>query len=247
MLIVATAGPVFADQTTFYFHDNSELTFSYPAFQVGEFQVSGIEAMPSSSSAQAFSAATPMAPTASGTAAVMSTNISVAGLSQPAYVAFVAWVTNPFPVAVTLDGNVVMHVWMASNDSFGFLQGSVFFMGAADYSPQSSSSFQLLDNYASRFTFGNTLNRTATEITETLTINQHQFQAGSMIMFFAGAGSNKQAYSFTVYFDSPTWQSRADIPTNPSLTVSEFPNLSFVIYSVLLLPIIQTKRRRTRR
>lgn len=67
-----------------------------------------------------------------------------------------------------------------------------------------------------------------------------------MLMFFAGAGSNKQGFSFTVYFDSPTWQSRADIPADPNLTMPEFTNIIPILISTLLLPIIQTKRRRTR-
>jgi hypothetical protein len=243
LLIIAGMVPVFAQQTTFYFHDDSELTFSYPAFQVGSVQVSGIQVNPSSSSAQVFAAATPTAPATGGTVRVMYADISVSG-SQSAYAAFVGWVTNPFPVNVTLDGNVAMHVWMSSNDTLDFFQGSEYFMGVADYSPSGSTQFQVLDDYLSNPVSGNIFSSTPTEYIANLTITQHQFQAGSMVVFFAGAGSNKQGYTFNVYFDSPTWQSRAGIPADPTLTVPEFQNSILILLPAMLLPSVATKRRK---
>jgi hypothetical protein len=175
----------------------------------------------------------------------MSSTIAVS--SQPeVYAAFVAWVTNPFPANVTLNGNVVMHVWMSSSDILLPWQGSEYFMGIADYSPNSSTQFQLLDDFVSNATIGyNGLSNTPNEyIISTLRINQHQFQAGSMLMFFAGAGSNKQGYSFTVYFDGATWQSRAEIPADPTLAMPEFRGLSWILMSVLLIPLISTATRK---
>ncbi len=248
ILTIAAATPVFADQTSLYFHDNSEISFTYPSFQFGGFQVSGIQASPSSSSGRVFEVATPSAPSSGGVAVTMTATISVS--SQPqVYAAFVAWVSNPFSATVTLDGSVVMHVWMSSNDSLYPWQGSEFFMGIADYSPTNSTQFQLLDGYQSTASIGyNGFTSSPNEyVVNTMRINQHQFQAGSMLMFIAGAGSNKQGYSFNVYFDSPTWQSRADVPADPSLTVSEFSNLlPILLLTLLLLPIVQIKRRRTR-
>jgi hypothetical protein len=241
-LTLASVTPVLASETTFYFHDNQELAFAYPPFQVGNFQVSAIEANQSSTSARVFSAADPNAPTTAGKAITVSAQISVSG-QQSGYAAFVAWVTTPFPTTLTLDGNVSMHVWMSSNDSLGFLQGSEFFMGVADYSPSGSSQFQLLDDYMSNAAFGNVFTRSPTEYVETLSINQHQFAQGDMIMFFAGAGSNKQDYSFTVYFDNPSWASHADIPADPSLTVAEFPNTILITTAALLLIFTQLRRR----
>ncbi len=210
--------------------------------------MSGNHASPSSSSARVFEVATPSAPTGGGMAVTMSATISVS--SQPqVYAAFVAWVSNPFPAAVTLDGNVVMHVWMSSTDGLAPWQGSEFFMGIPDYSPANSTQFQLLDDYQSNATIGyNGFTSSPNEyVINTMRINQHQFQAGSMLMFIAGAGSNKQGYTFNVYFDSPTWQSRADVPADPSLSVPEFPNLFPIILSaLLLLPIVRVNRRRTR-
>ena len=243
MFVFANTRPVFAQQTTLYFHDNSELTFSYPPFQVGGFQVSGFQASPSSPSAQVFTAATPTVPTTAGTILVMHADISVNG-SQSAYAAFVGWVTNPFPVNVTLDGNVILHVWMSSNDSLGFLQGSEYFMGVADYSPSGSTRFNVLDDYVSNLAFGNVFSGTPTEYVANLRITQHQFEAGSMMVFFAGAGSNKQGYTFNVYFDNPTWQSRAEVPADPTLTVPEFHNPILILLTVLLFSFVETKRRK---
>jgi hypothetical protein len=175
----------------------------------------------------------------------MSSTIAVS--SQPEiYAAFVAWVTDPFPENVTLDGNVVMHVWMSSGDVLLPWQGSEFFMGIADYSPNSSRPFQLLDDYLSNATIGyNGFSNSPTEyVTSTLRINQHLFQSGSMLMFFAGAGSNKQGYGFTIYFDSPSWKSRADIPTDPTLAVAEFHDLGWILIPVFLIPLMGTSIRR---
>jgi hypothetical protein len=244
LLIFASSVPVFAQQSTFYFHDDSELTFSYPAFQVGSFQVAGIQVNPSSSSAHVFAAATSIVPATGGIILVMHADISVSG-TESVYTAFVGWVTNPFPANVTLNGNVAMHVWMSSNDTLGFFQGSEYYMGVADYSPSGSTQFQVLDDYLGNLTSGNIFGTTPTEYNANLTITQHQFQAGSMMVFFAGAGSNKQGYTFNVYFDNPTWQSRADIPADPTLTVPEFQNLTLILLPAFLFLFVETKRRKT--
>jgi hypothetical protein len=174
----------------------------------------------------------------------MSANISVS--SQPqGYIAFVAWESNPFPANVTLDGNVVMHVWMSSTDSLFPWQGSFFFMGVADYSPKGSTQFQVLDYYASNPSVGsNALSNSPNEyVISTLHITQHQFQTGSTLVLFAGAGSTKQGYNFTVYFDSPTWESRADLPADPTLSVAEFPNVGPLLSASLLLFVFRIKRK----
>jgi hypothetical protein len=166
------------------------------------------------------------------------------------YAAFVAWLTNPFPSNVTLDGNVVLHVWMSSSDALLPWQGSELFMGLADYDPTGSPRFQLLDYYLSNATIGyNGLTSSPNEyVISTLRINQHQFHEGSMLMFFVGAGSNKQGYDFTVYFDSPNWASRADIPVDPTLAVPEFNDLGWILIAIFLIPIVVTtmNRRRSR-
>jgi len=241
--IALTAQPALSEETVFYFHNQGELQVSLPQFQVGNFQVSGLDASASSSSARIFSAASPTAPTSTGTIASMSAQISISG--QPSgYAAVVAWVTSPFPANVTLDGQVIMYVWMSSGDVLSPWQASELFMGVADYSPASSTRFQLLDYYLGNATLGyNGFNNSPNEyIISTLRINQHQFQAGSMVMFFAGAGSNKQGYSFTVYFDSPTWNSRAEVPADPSLTLPEFGSaVPLGIIALLMLLIIKRK------
>ena len=246
MLIGLAARPVLAEETAFYFHNQGELDVSLPPFQIGNLQVSGIEANSASSSARIFSAS-PDAPTSNGAAVSMSAQIAISE-QQSGYAAVVAWVTNRFPANVTLDGPVIMHVWMSSNDVLLPWQGSELFMGVADYSPSSSSSFQLLDYYLSNATVGyNAFSSSPNEyVISTLRIDQHEFQAGSMLMFFAGAGSNKQGYSFTVYFDSPTWNSRAEAPADPTLTAPEFPNTTLIILTTVILILSGTKHGTTR-
>jgi len=241
MTVLAGAGPAYAQSTTLYFHDNSELTFSYPPFQFQNLQISGIQANSSSTSARVFTAATTIAPSGGGLALSMSAMISVS--SQPkVYAAFVAWVTNPFAANVTLDGNVTMQVWMSSSDVLLPWEGCEFFVGIANYSPGSSTPFQLLDHYLSNASIGyNALTTAPTEyVISTLRINQYKFHAGSRLMFFAGAGSNKRGYSFTVYFDSPSWQSRADIADASALP--EYSGLGLVwitMFPVALLVIVR--------
>jgi hypothetical protein len=67
-----------------------------------------------------------------------------------------------------------------------------------------------------------------------------------MLMFFVGAGSNKQGYGFTVYFDSPNWASRADIPVDPTMAAAEFNDLGWTLIAIFLIPIIVTTIRRRR-
>ena len=253
LLAAANLGRVCAQESaTLYFHDDSEMTFSYPSFQIQGYQVSGIQASSSSSSAHVFQTATTTTPTGQGLALTMSSTISLSG--QPSgYIAVVAWLSNPFTTNVTLDGNVVLHVWMSSSDSLTYFppQGSEFFMGVADYSPTGSTQFQVLDVYLSNYTVGyNGFTSSPNEyVISTLHISQHEFQTGDMLMFFAGAGSNKQGYTFTVYFDSPTWPSRADIPADPNLTVPEAPNVGWMLTPAIVVPLIVTtlgKRKNSR-
>jgi hypothetical protein len=137
---------------------------------------------------------------------------------------------------------------MSSSDVLAAWQGSEFFMGVGDYSPNSSTPFQALDEYFSNPTIGyNGFTYSPNEyLISTLHINQHQFQAGDKLVFFAGAGSNKLGFSFTVYFDGPTWPSRADIPSDPAMTVPEFPNAVLLATAVLLLIFTQTSCRQKR-
>jgi hypothetical protein len=246
MLIGLAARPVLAEETAFYFHNIGELDVSLPQFQIGNLQVPEVEANPSSSSARIFSAS-PDTPTSNGTAVAMSAQIAISG-QQSGYAAVVAWVTNPFPANVTIDGQVVMHVWMSSNDVLLPWQGSELFMGVGDYSPASSTAFQLLDYYLGNAAVGyNGFSNSPNEyVISSLAIDQHQFQAGSMLMFFAGAGSNKQGYTFTVYFDSPTWNSRGEVPADPNLTVPEFPNATLIILTTVILTLGGVKHATTR-
>lgn len=240
---LANVQQVSAYETAFYFHNNRELSISLGQLEIGGFQVSSIEASPSSTSARAYADATADQPNGGGTNPTLSSLISVTG-QQSAYAAVVAWFTKPFTDKVNLDGDVVMHVWMSSNDGVFPWEGSEYFMGIGDYSPGTSAPLTIFSTYTSNPAAGNAFTNSPAEYTSTLHLSQHEFQSGSMLMFFAGAASKKQGWQFTVYFDSPSWSSRAEIPADPSLTVPEFSNLTIiVIVAVALIPLFRSRVR----
>lgn len=206
-------------QSTYYFHNISELSVSMSQVQIGSLQIP-IKANPSSSSARVFQESNQLLLSAVGTTLPLTSTIFVpASGSQPSgYAAVVAWLTAPFQSTVKFEGDVIMHVWMSSNDELPFWEGSQYFMGVADYS--SDSKLDVIATYFSSGVPQNVFTPSAKEYTGSMRINQHDFQSGSRLMFFAGAGSTKQGWKFTVYFDSQNWNSRADVPIATTTTVT---------------------------
>jgi hypothetical protein len=232
---------VYGLQTTFFFHNNGELSISSNQVQIGPSQVS-IQASPSSSSARAFEVTT--ADPASGTGTqielVAQTYVPAGGGNPSGYGALAMWFTKPLQIPLTLDGDVNVHVWMSSSDDVGLLGGSLFFFGVADYSP-ASSKLEVLSSYLSGATFGNVFSTSPAEYSAPsgkIHINQHEFQIGDRLGFLAGAASTKQGWKFTVYFDSATWNSRADIPADSALSVPEVGNVTILLASCALMFLI---------
>jgi len=241
LLNLANVQQVSAYETTFYFHNYRELSISLGQLEFGGFQVSSIETDPSSTSARAYADVTPDQPNGGGSSPTLSSLIYVSG-QHSGYAAVVAWFTTPFTIGVSLDGDVVMHVWMSSNDGVWPWEGSEYFMGIGDYSPGTTVPLTILWTYTSNAAAGNVFTNSPTEYTASLHISQHEFQPGSMLTFFAGAASKKQGYQFTVHFDSPSWSSRAEIPADPSLTVPEFDNLVIiVVVAITLIPLFRNR------
>jgi len=234
LLNVANVQQASAYETPFYFHNYRELSISLGQLEFGGFQVSSIETDPSSTSARAYADVTPDQPSGEGSRPTLSALIYVSG-QQSGYAAVVAWFTRPFTIGVSLDGDVVMHVWMSSNDGVWPWEGSEYFMGIGDYSPGPTAPLTILWTYTSNAVAGNVFTNSPAEYTVSLHLSQHEFQSGSMLMFFAGAASKKQGYQFTVYFDSLSWSSRAEIPADPSLTVPEFDNLVIIVVVAMTL------------
>lgn len=213
-------------QTTFYFHNNRELSISITQVKVGGLVLS-IQARPTSQSARAYEESNANAASGTGSALQLTSQIYVAG-QQSGYVALVAWFAKAFTSKVKLDGDVMMHVWMSSSDGLWPWEGSLYFMGVGDYSP-ASSTVEILGTYVSSGVSGNILASSPQEYFTMMRINQHDFETGNRLMFFAGAGSTKQGWKFTIYFDSATWNSRVEIPADPTLTVPEFGKASIVL------------------
>ena len=172
LLTLASVQQVSAYETTFYFHNYRELSISLGQLEFGGSQVSSIEASPSSASARAYADVTPDTPSGGGTSPTLSSLISVTG-QQSAYAAVVAWFTRPFTATVNLDGDIVMHVWMSSNDGVFPWEGSEYFMGIADYSPGTSAPLTILWTYTSNPVAGNVFTNSPAEYTAMLRLSQH--------------------------------------------------------------------------
>jgi hypothetical protein len=227
---------VYGYQTTFFFHNNNELSISLNQVQIGSSQIS-VQASPSSSSARAFEESTANPPSGAGTSITLTAQIAAVNGGVSGYAAFAAWFTNPLQTQLILDGDVNLHVWMSSSDDVGAFGGSLFFLGVADYSPASSKA-EVLSIYATAGTLGNVFNISPQEYSAPggkIHINQHAFQIGERLMFLAGAASTKQGWTFNVYFDSPTWTSRADIPADAALSVPEFGNVTIILTTCALI------------
>jgi hypothetical protein len=232
---------VYGYQTTFFFHNNGELSISSNQVQLGSSQIS-LQASPSSSSARAFEISTATAPSGTGTSINLAVQISVpaSGGNPSGYAAFAAWLTKPLETSVMLDGDVNLHVWMSSSDDLGFPDGSLFIMGVADYSA-ANSKVDVLSTYSSAGTIGNVFTSSPKEYSAPsgkIHINQHEFQTGDRLMFLAGAASTKQGWTFNVYFDSASWNSRGDIPADAALSVPEFGNVTILLASCALMFLI---------
>ncbi len=232
---------VYGYQTTFFFHNNQELSLSLSQIQIGSMQIS-IQSYPSSSSARTYEEASISTPSGTGTTVTLTAQIYVpANAGQPSgYAAVVAWFMKPFQSRLRLDGDVNVHVWMSSNDDVGFLGGSLLFLGVADYSP-SNSKAEVLSSYVSDPTIGNSINPSPKEYSapnSRVHITQHDFQIGNRLVFFAGAGSTKQGWKFNVYFDGLSWNSRAEVPVDATLSVPEFTYSSVLLALSAVIPSV---------
>jgi hypothetical protein len=239
---------VYGLQTTFFFHNNGELSISSNQVQIGPSQVS-IQASPSSSSARAFEVTTADPPSGTGTQIELAaqTYVPASGGNPSGYGALAMWFTKPLQTPLTLDGDVNIHAWMSSSDDVGFPGGSLYFFGVADYTP-ANSQFQVLSSYLSNVcTLCNVFGSSPAEYSAPsgkIHINQHEFQIGDRLGFLAGAASTKQGWKFTVYFDSASWNSRADIPADSALSVPEFGNVTILLTScALILSVFHRKLR----
>jgi hypothetical protein len=240
IMVLWSAMPlVSAYQTTFYFHNHSQPSISVSPFKLGSFQIPAINASPDSPSARAFAEPTPTPPTGPGTSLDLTGLILIQGAAS-AYAGLAGWIMKPFSTEVSVTGDVIMHVWMSSQDSLLPWEVSVWFVGVADYRPGSPA--QVLAINVTKPTLGSALSVSAAEYEGKMHINPHTFQPGSTILLFSGAASTRQGWKFTIDFDSPSHNSRAELPVDATLTIPEFRNITPILLAAGLIALISKRK-----
>ncbi len=149
-------------------------------------------------------------------AQIQSSRLAEIGIKfqQNAYVAYVAWLLPLFS-DVKVDGDVQINVWMSSADDPGL--GSAYFFAIADVNPRNLRDIQVLW-YDSVGGVGNLIGSSpkllsTRDLGRPFRISNHQFAAGRSLAFFTGAGSIRQGWQFSVFFDSQDRNSGAIVPS----------------------------------
>jgi len=179
------------------------------------------------------------APTATVSCAIhQSTQIWFAGVD--AWFGGVSWITQPLAEEMTIQGNVSMTVWMSTDDSPPIASGYAFGLTEVDNmgNPIGDQFYQY--SYAS----GSVLSQSPTQYTLVFGVNR-TFSKGNILGFFVVAGSTTEGWHYQAYFDSPSKDSFAELPTM-STPVPEFSQLGIIAcitLAVLCLGIIHRRRR----
>lgn len=229
-----------------FFHKVKLLSLALPAFSFSGLTIDSISSP--SSSAVAFEEASPEPVTGPEVRAELESRISVKGWVS-GWAGAVAWLTRPFrnPVQISPDRPIKIHIWMSSNDPLDALagQGSVYFAGIASYMTSNDTVRLLWSEVrpSGLRVLGKNLPDSPAEFVFEARIDDYLFGRGDMILFFVGAGSNKESWKFTVYFDSQERPSRASLPLDLQLAVPEFDNttIAYIVAIVAAVALIRSK------
>jgi hypothetical protein len=125
---------------------------------------------------------------------------------------------------VHVQGNVQITVYMSSSDTIsGLLSGGGYGMGLSDID-QNGNEIQRFTAEGPQSMGANPFTSTPQAYTLSVQVD-YLFAKGHTIAFFTGAGTTKQGYKFTVYFDSPDRNSGATLPiVNQTPTPSPSPS-----------------------
>ncbi len=227
-LIVLSENTVAETSTAVFFHANQLRT------DLSLFGVSSSERFYERADTNPPSRQSPVTETLS--AQIQSSRLPEIGIQfqQNAYVAYVTWLLPLFS-DVKADGDVQINVWMSSADDPGL--GSAYFFALADVNPRNlRDNFQILW-YDSVGGVGNQIGSSpklfsTRDTGRPFRISNHQFAAGRSLAFFAGAGSIKQGWQFSVFFDSQDRNSGAIIPSVLVQTLSTTTSTSSASTSV---------------
>jgi len=166
-----------------------------------------------------------------------STQILSAGVD--AWFGSVSWITQPLAEEMTIEGNVSMTVWMSTADSAPMASG--YELGLTEVDNMGNPIGNQLYQY--RYGTGSVLSQSPTRYTLVFGVNR-TFAKGNILGFFVIVGSTAQGWHYQVYFDSPSMDSFAELPTI-STSIPEFSQLGIVAcmtLSMLCLGIIHRRK-----
>ncbi len=157
------------------------------------------------------------------------------------WVGSVSWVSQPVSKPQVLDGSITVTAWFSSNDSPPPFSG----IGAGITIIDSQGNLVGQPVYAYSYGQGSVLTNQPSSYQFNLNINR-SVQHGQRFVFAVGLGATAQGWKMTVYFDSLQYPSRASMPGNIQVAVSELDApliaaLSLVAGEVL---IVTSRRKR---
>jgi len=177
------------------------------------------------------------APTTLVTCAVhRTTQVLFAGVD--AWLGIVSWITQPLSEEMTIRGNVSMTVWMSTPDPPPTGSGYAFGLTEADSVGNPTGNLF----YQYKFAYGSILNQSPAQFTLVFNVDG-TFAKGNILGFFVIVGSTTENWHYQVYFDSPTMNSFAELPTIGT-PVPEFSQLGAVVCMTLVMLGLCTIRRR---
>ena len=178
-----------------------------------------------------------IAPTTLVTCAVhQTTRILFAGVD--AWLGIVSWITQPLSEEMTIRGNVSMTVWMSTPDPPPTASGYAFGLTEADSmgNPTGNQFYQY------KYAYGSILNKSPAQFTLVFNVDR-TFAKGNILDFFVIVGSTTENWHYQVYFDSPSMNSFAELPTIGT-PVPEFSQLRAVVCMTLVILGLCILRRR---
>jgi len=140
----------------------------------------------------------------------------------------VSWITQPLTEDKTVQGNANMTVWMSATDPATAVLGYTF--GMVEIEGMTSVVGEPMYGY---YVNGSAIASSPRPYQVTFNVDR-TFAKGHLIAYFVGLASASKGWVFQVYFDSPSMNSFAALPSN-STPVPEFSQLETVACMILVL------------
>jgi hypothetical protein len=152
----------------------------------------------------------------------------------------VSWITQPLAEEMTIQGNVSMTVWMNTADPPPIASGYAF--GLTEVDSMGNSIGDQFYQYV--YGTGSVLGRSPAQYTLVFGVNR-TFAKGNILGFFVIVGSTTEGWHYQAYFDSPSKDSFAELPT-VSMPIPEFSQLGTVACMALAMLCFGIIHRRKR-